>query len=244
MENTKNSNAMILAIIVVIAVIVIVVAFLAINHTISFAGPVSVSVSTALSTVPAGVTVNAATNTIYINKSTTISMGMIDNLSSDPANNITLNSTVPGTSTPYKALLGELDLQALPAFTVYGLVNPTIIIKQGSTVTFDAFDLSDYAYHGYMIVNNSYPPPYSTAGPESAFDGYTGANDIVVKGILIPPPKNGRIYEESETFTANTNGVYWYLCPVFGHAELGMYGKMIVSSSPSSAASTSSNGYS
>lgn len=244
MENAKNSNGMILAIIVVIAVIVIVVAFLAINHTISLAGPVSVSVSTALSTVPAGVTVNAATNTIYINKSTTISMGMIDNLSSDPANNITLNSTIPATHTPYKALLGELDLQALPAFTVYGLVNPTIIIKQGSTVTFDAFDLSDYAYHGYMITNDSFAPPYSISGPEGAFNGYNNSKDIVVKGILIPPPKNGRIYEESETFTANTNGIYWYLCPVFGHAALGMYGKIIVSSSPSSATSTSSNGYS
>ncbi len=241
MENTKNSNAMILAIIIVIAVIVIVVAFLAINHTISFTGPVSVSVSTALSTVPQGVTVNAATNTIYINKSATISMGMIDNLSSDPANNITLNSTVPGTSTPYKALLGELDLQALPAFMVYGLVNPTIIIKQGSTVVFDAFDLSDYAYHGYMITNDSFAPPYSISGPESAFDGYTGSQDIVVKGILIPPPKNGRIYEESETFNANTGGIYWYSCPVFGHAALGMYGKIIVSSSPST---SSSNGYS
>ena len=107
----------------------------------------------------------------------------------------------------------------------------------------EAHDLADYAYHGYMIVNNSYPPPYSTSGPEGAFDGYTGANDIVVKGILIPPPKNGRIYEESETFAANTNGTYWYLCPVFGHAELGMYGKIVVSSSPSSV-NTNSNGYS
>ncbi len=244
MENTKNSNAMILAIILVIAVIVIIVAFLAINHTISFAGPVSVSVSTALSTVPAGVTVNAATNTIYVNKSATISMGMIDNLSSDPANNITLNSTIPGTSTPYKVLLGELDLQALPAFMVYGLINPTIVIEQGSTVTFNAFDLSDYAYHGYMITNDSFAPPYSIPGPEAAFNGYTGSKDIVVKGILIPPPKTGRIYEESEIFTANTNGVYWYICPVFGHAALGMYGKIVVSASPSSTASTSSNGYS
>ncbi|MEM0143808.1 MAG: sulfocyanin-like copper-binding protein, partial [Candidatus Parvarchaeum sp.] len=243
MENSKNNNAMLFAIIIVIAVIVIVIVFLTVNHTISFAGPVSVSVSTALSTVPAGVTVNAAANTIYINKSTTIAMGMIDNLSSDPANNITLNSTIPGTSTPYKALLGELDLQALPAFMVYGLINPTIIIKQGSVVTFNAFDLSDYAYHGYMIANDSFAPPYTIDGPESAFDGYTGANDIVVKGILIPPPKNGRIYEESQTFDASVNGVYWYLCPVFGHAALGMYGKIVVSGS-ASASTGSSNGYS
>ncbi|MCL4372733.1 hypothetical protein M1384_01565 [Candidatus Parvarchaeota archaeon] len=243
MENPKNSNAMILATIIVIAVIIIIVAFLTINHTINFAGPVSISVSTALSTVPAGVTVNAATNTIYVNKSATISMGMIDNLSSDPANNITLNSTIPGTSTPYKALLGELDLQALPAFMVYGLINPTIIIKQGSIVTFDAFDLSDYAYHGYMITNNSFAPPYSIPGPETAFDGYTSSQDIVVKGILIPPPKNGRIYEERETFTANANGIYWYICPIFGHAALGMYGKIVVSSSPSTS-SSGGNGYS
>ena len=242
-KDNKNGNFMLIGIIIVIAVIVIVVVFLTINHTFSFAVPVSANVSSALSTVPTGVTVNAATNTIYVNKSVTISMGMIDNLTEDQQNNITINSTIPGTKTPYKALLGEFGLPALPAFMVYGLVNPKIVIKQGSSVTFDAFDLSDYAYHGYMIVNGSLPPPYSTFGPETAFNGYTGANDIVVRGILLPPPKNGRIYEESETFNANTAGTYWYLCPVPGHAILGMYGEIVVTSSQSSSSGTST-GYS
>jgi len=65
-----------------------------------------------------------------------------------------------------------------------------------------------------------------------------------VKGILIPPPKNGRIYKESETFDAISGGTYWYICPIFGHAALGMYGKIIVSGSPSTSSSGSSNGYS
>jgi rusticyanin len=214
----------------VLVVVIIIVSFLILNHTISIQGPVSLSVTQQLSTVPAGVTVDKATNTIYVNSSVTISMGMIDNLTSDPINNISLNQDVPGTNKTFSSFLREFELPDLPAFLVYNLTNPNIVIKKGVTVTFDAFDLSNYAYHGYMIVNNSMPPPYSISGPESAFDGYIGAKDIIVTGILLPPPENGKIYEESESFTASSAGTYWYLCPVFGHAYLGMYGKILVTS--------------
>ena len=149
----------------VLVVVIIIVSFLILNHTISIQGPVSLSVTQQLSTVPAGVTVDKATNTIYVNSSVTISMGMIDNLTSDPINNISLNQDVPGTNKTFSSFLREFELPDLPAFLVYNLTNPNIVIKKGVTVTFDAFDLSNYAYHGYMIVNNSMPPPYSISGP-------------------------------------------------------------------------------
>ncbi|MCW1293089.1 MAG: hypothetical protein OH318_01710 [Candidatus Parvarchaeota archaeon] len=158
----------------------------------------------------------------YINKSVTIYVGMVDNITNDSINHIYETLRLKG-------LLQEFYMAGLPAFTIYGLVNPTIIIKKGVEVTFDAFDLSDYTYHGLMIVNNSLHPPYNAESLISALNGVSNlSKDVIVTGLILPPLIKGNVYEESVNFYANNTGTYWYVCPVPGHAELGIYGKIIV----------------
>lgn len=40
--------------------------------------------------------------------------------------------------------------------------------------------------------------------------------------------KDGYAYEQNNQVTLSQPGTYWYLCTYPGHAEQGMYGKIIV----------------
>ncbi len=44
----------------------------------------------------------------------------------------------------------------------------------------------------------------------------------------VPAPQGGSWYEATTTFMAPTPGTYYYLCPVPGHAQAGMWGKLVV----------------
>lgn len=218
-----KTSLLLLIIIAILVIVVGIVSFvISYKQNIYAGGAINVNLSKVLNTVPKNVFINYSNDSIYINKSVTIYVGMVDNITNDSVNHIY--------ETPQlKGLLQEFYMAGLPAFTIYGLVNPTIIIKKGVEVTFDAFDLSDYTYHGLMIVNNSLHPPYNAESLISAFNGVSNlSKDVVVTGLILPPPIKENVYEESVNFYANNTGTYWYVCPVPGHAQLGMYGKIIV----------------
>ena len=107
------------------------------------------------------------------------------------------------------------------AFGVYGLVNPTIIIKAGATVKLLLVNKDNDMYHAIMITKT--PPPYKKMPMMSA--------KIAFQNACIRPlnkSSNGKYYEGENEFRASIPGTYFYLCQVQDHASKGMYGKLIV----------------
>ncbi|MDA8283362.1 MAG: plastocyanin/azurin family copper-binding protein [Actinomycetota bacterium] len=104
-----------------------------------------------------------------------------------------------------------------------GLVNPTVTVASGAQVTVVLVN-ADWGYmHGFELTTT--PPPY----PEMAMMGIS--DDF----FLMPlPPRTEKdtatasYYTRSASFTA-TAGTYHYLCPVPGHAAMGMFGTLVVS---------------
>ncbi len=110
-------------------------------------------------------------------------------------------------------------------FEVGGLVNPTLHIRRGATITMTLVNM-DYGRdmpHGLVLAREA--PPYPYMGTGMMGGGY---------GI---PPLAARTTDDLESatyasgsvqFRATSPGTYYYLCQVPGHAQDGMYGKIIV----------------
>lgn len=111
-------------------------------------------------------------------------------------------------------------------FEVAGLVDPTIVIPAGSTVTLSLVNM-DYGRnmdHGVEIT--AVGPPYPVLG----MMGMPGA----LSGIPVLRPRSANDVHSSHyrassvTFDAPPPGVYYYICQYFDHASKGMYGKLVV----------------
>ncbi len=108
------------------------------------------------------------------------------------------------------------------SFGVYGLVNPTIIVRKDAQVRVQLINADDDMYHGIVITNGA--PPYFYMGT-MMFDR------PAFSGSYIPPlaeEKEGKFPSSSMTFTTSISGTFYYICQVMGHASKGMYGKFIV----------------
>ena len=107
-------------------------------------------------------------------------------------------------------------------FVIYGLIDPTIVVRTGASVQFTVVNLDDDMYHNLVV--SPYGPPY----------GYMSMQGMM-SGNWMPylPPADyaqGSAQEYSYTLTMNQPGTFWYLCTYQGHAESGMYGQLIVTS--------------
>ena len=113
-------------------------------------------------------------------------------------------------------------------FVVYGLINPTLVIPAGATVHVTFVNLDDDMYHNFVIT--AVPPPYPyNVMPYVGMYGGMGPQMMLYMRWLPPADyKAGYAYGYEYTFTVAEPGTYWYLCTYPGHAEMGMYGKIIV----------------
>jgi rusticyanin len=105
-------------------------------------------------------------------------------------------------------------------FVIYGLINPTIVVRSGASVQFTVVNLDDDMYHNLVV--STYGPPY----------GYMSMQGMM-SGDWMPylPPADygqGSAHEYSYTLTLNQPGTLWYICTYPDHAQSGMYGKIIV----------------
>jgi rusticyanin len=105
-------------------------------------------------------------------------------------------------------------------FVIYGLINPTIVVRPGASVQFTVVNLDDDVYHNLVV--STYGPPY----------GYMSMRGMM-SGDWMPylPPANysqDSAHEYSYTLTLNQPGTLWYSCTYPDHAESGMYGQLIV----------------
>ena len=107
------------------------------------------------------------------------------------------------------------------AFVIYGLINPTLIIPKDAIVHVEFINLDSSEYHN--VIMSATGPPYQYM-PMSAMNGIVSMMPVIQHADY----SNGSASEYNYTTAFNNPGVYWYLCMYPGHAQMGMYGKIIV----------------
>ena len=107
------------------------------------------------------------------------------------------------------------------AFVIYGLINPTLIIPKDAIVHVEFINLDSSEYHN--VIMSATGPPYQYM-PMSAMNGIVSMMQVIQHANY----SNGSASEYNYTTAFDNSGVYWYLCMYPGHAQMGMYGKIIV----------------
>ncbi len=104
-------------------------------------------------------------------------------------------------------------------FVIDGLIDPTIVLEGASTINVTTINLDSSMYHNFVVTALPPPYPYNTMPYEMGHG-------------MVPflPPAN---YSEGEAYyysyvTEIGPGTYWYICTYPGHAQMGMYGQLVV----------------
>ena len=104
---------------------------------------------------------------------------------------------------------------------VDGPRGPTVSVPAGAVITVDFADGDPGHPHGFELTTAA--PPY----PRMAMM----AGRIAAPGAFImpPPPPEGNLwYAVTVSFHAPPTGTYYLICPVPGHAQEGMWAKLVV----------------
>ena len=101
-------------------------------------------------------------------------------------------------------------------FRIAGLVNPTIVVPAGATVTVQLVNADPDMSHNWALTAAQAPFSFMTMMTGPAFAGASSAP--------LGDPTSAGLPSETFSFTASTAGTYTYLCQVPGHAAQGMYG--------------------
>lgn len=104
-------------------------------------------------------------------------------------------------------------------FGIAGMNNPTVIVPRGARVTVQFINADSNEAHGWIVTTHE--PPFTFG--QTVMPAITGA----FAGVLGDPTATGN-GAETVTFHAGTTGNYQYLCPMPGHAQMGMHGAFIV----------------
>ena len=104
-------------------------------------------------------------------------------------------------------------------FRVAGLTNPAVVVPQNAQVTAQFINGDNDEAHGWMVVNEQ--PPFRFYQPKTPI--VSGA----FSGLIGDPTANGQ-GASTFTFQAGPAGTYQYICPMPGHAQMGMHGPFIV----------------
>ena len=106
-------------------------------------------------------------------------------------------------------------------FVMSGMINPTLVVKPGTQLHITLVNLDEDMAHNFVITTSG--PPYSTMPMTS--------NGMFLNRMPVLPNEDkqqGYAYEYADSITLDQLGTYWYVCTYPGHAEEGMYGKIIV----------------
>ncbi len=152
-----------------------------------------------------------------------------------PADATRLGNEVPGNATVDKAKNSvtvsgtAVHLVALASpsggpdetFRIAGLVNPTVSVKVGASVSLEVVNADTDTAHGLVVAatgSASSWMPMMTTRP--AF------SDSAV--WFLGNPTSAGMHTATLSFTATMPGIYQYLCAVPGHAQKGMVGTFVV----------------
>ncbi|CAA7600447.1 Cupredoxin [Acididesulfobacillus acetoxydans] len=105
-------------------------------------------------------------------------------------------------------------------FVIDGLINPTLNIPEGANVTLEFINQDSGMPHGVEITTAT--PPYAYM---SMMQGgiYPGA---FIQPL--PPATAAKYPAVTTSFNAKQAGTFYYICQFPGHAEKGMYGKIVI----------------
>ena len=106
-------------------------------------------------------------------------------------------------------------------FRIAGLVNPTISVRQGASVTIHVINADPDTAHGLVITAARAAAAYMPM--MSAPPAFAGAAIW-----FLGDPTSGGLHEATMNFTAGQSGSYTYLCAVPGHAQKGMLGTLTI----------------
>lgn len=126
-------------------------------------------------------------------------------------------------------------------FVIGGLIDPTLYIQKGATVTFTVVNLDDDMYHDLVVSSVGPPYPYSMmqymmwgGGGGDYRGGMMGGYGAGYQGFLymmpvLSPADYGAGWAQSYTYTLSMPdyGTLWYLCTYPGHTQGGMYGLIV-----------------
>jgi rusticyanin len=104
-------------------------------------------------------------------------------------------------------------------FRIAGLVDPTVVVPLGGKVTVEFINADHDQAHGWVISSAQSPFAFGAATPPAL----AGASAAVIGDPTAAGPGARTI-----TFTASVTGTYQYICPMPGHAQMGMNGTFIV----------------
>jgi rusticyanin len=104
-------------------------------------------------------------------------------------------------------------------FRLAGLVNPTVVVPEGAQVSIELVNGDSDEAHAFVVSDTAGPYPLRPVS-EPAFAGSA-------VGPIGDPTSAGSGARDL-SFTATNSGTYHYLCPMPGHAEMGMNGRFIV----------------
>jgi rusticyanin len=108
-------------------------------------------------------------------------------------------------------------------WTIAGLVNPTVHIHTGAHVTvhFVNADADQDTWHGWLLTTArpAYPRQVAQRVPLAFPDAV---------GRPVHGETAHRWFGRTVRFIAARAGTYYYLCQVPGHAQMGMYGELVV----------------
>ena len=115
-------------------------------------------------------------------------------------------------------------------FVIYGLVDPTLVVPRGATLEIVVLNLDKDMYHNFVI--SSVGPPYSYMAMQQGMMGNWQQRGTWVAMMPFLPPVNlnqGIVHEYTYTVTLSSQqATLWYLCIYPGHAQDGMYSRMLV----------------
>lgn len=104
-------------------------------------------------------------------------------------------------------------------FRIAGLANPTIVVPPGANVTVRFVNNDPDEAHGWLITTNQ--PPFGFG--QSATPAISGA-----KSGVIGDPTSAGDGANTFSFAVGASGSYQYICPMPGHAQMGMHGSFLV----------------
>lgn len=121
--------------------------------------------------------------------------------------------TFSGSSIRILVLMGPMaEGQSMYSFVINNMTNPTLIIPRGAKVTMTVVNVDTDAYHGLTLTGAT--PPYTYNFMPMMM------GSLASTGVL--PPSSSEFPSQQISFTVS--GEMYYVCPVPGHAQSGMYG--------------------
>jgi rusticyanin len=108
-------------------------------------------------------------------------------------------------------------------FRIAGMVNPDIVVASGARVSIELVNSDPDTAQGLVIT--------PSGARSSRMPMMTGRLAFPGSALwFLGNPTSAGMHAATLSFTASTPGTYQYLCPVPGHAQEGMTGTFIVSS--------------